>query len=185
MCDESVHFGIQQGIRLSRSNVLYYKHNDMEDLERILRQVQEKELRQPGGKLNRRFIITEGISEHCGDMAPLPHIIRLKQRYKYRLILDDSFGIGVLGATGRGSLEHWSIDQDQCDLFCASLDHATATVGGFCIGSNQVVDHQRLSGAGYGSLTHTPFALLSHSVLPTASGLLLTPATPTLAVCCL
>ena len=149
VCDDAVHFGIQQGIRLSRSNVLYYKHNDMEDLERILRQVQEKELRQPQGKLNRRFIITEGISEHCGDVAPLPHIIRLKQRYRYRLILDDSFAIGVLGNTGRGSLEHWSVDSEQCDLYCASLDHSTATVGGFCIGSNQVVDHQRLSGAGY------------------------------------
>ena len=148
VCDEAVHFGIQQGIRLSRSNVLYYKHNDMEDLERILNQVQEKDLRQPG-KLNRRFIITEGISEHCGDLAPLPHIVRLKQRYKYRLILDDSFALGVLGATGRGSLEHWSLDVEQCDLLCASLDHATATVGGFCIGSHQVVDHQRLSGAGY------------------------------------
>ena len=150
VCDEAVHFGIQQGIRLSRSNVLYYKHHDMEDLERILNQVQEKELRQTGSsRLNRKFIITEGISEHCGDIAPLPHILRLKQRYKYRLILDESFALGVLGATGRGSVEHWSVDVEQVDLLCASMDHAIASVGGFCIGSDQVVDHQRLSGAGY------------------------------------
>ena len=171
VCDEAVHFGIQQGIRLSRSNVLYYKHHDMEDLERILNQVQEKELRQTGNaKLNRKFIITEGISEHCGDIAPLPHIIRLKQRYKYRLILDESFAIGVLGATGRGSVEHWSIDTDAVDLLCASMDHALASVGGFCIGSQQVVDHQRLSGAGYWSVTllhlhWSSLVLLLHSDL--------------------
>ena len=148
VCDEAVNFGIQQGIRLSRSNVLYFKHNDMQDLERILSQVQEKELRHPS-KLNRRFIVTEGIALHSGDISPLPHIVRLKQRYKYRLILDDTLAIGVLGATGRGSLEHWAVGIEQCDLYCASMDGALATVGGFCIGAQQIVDHQRLSGAGY------------------------------------
>ena len=150
VCDEGCHFGIQQGIRLSRSNVLYYKHNDMDDLERILHQVQEKDMRgHSGSKLNRRFIITEGISSHHGTITPLPHIVRLKQRYKYRLILDDTMAVGVLGATGRGSLEQWAVDVEQCDMYCASMEAAFASVGGFCIGSKQVVDHQRLSGAGY------------------------------------
>ena len=150
VCDEGCHFGIQQGIRLSRSNVLYYKHNDMDDLERILHQVQEKDMRgHSGGKLNRRFIVTEGISQHHGTITPLPHIVRLKQRYKYRLILDDTMAVGVLGATGRGSVEHWAVDVNQCDMYCASMEASFASVGGFCIGSKQVVSHQRLSGAGY------------------------------------
>ena len=151
VCDEGCHFGIQQGIRLSRSNVLYYKHNDMDDLERILHQVQEKDLRgqSSGAKLNRRFIVTEGISQHHGTITPLPQIVRLKQRYKYRLILDDTMAVGVLGATGRGSLEHWAVDVAQCDMLCASMEAAFASVGGFCIGSKQIVSHQTLSGAGY------------------------------------
>ena len=169
VCDEGCHFGIQQGIRLSRSNVLYYKHNDMDDLERILHQVQEKDMRgQSGGKLNRRFIVTEGISQHHGTITPLPQIIRLKQRYKYRLILDDTMAVGVLGATGRGSLEQFAVDTEQCDMYCASMEASFASVGGFCIGSKQVVNHQRLSGAGYclpevdsRVLTDTGFRFLS------------------------
>ena len=149
VCDEGCHFGIQQGIRLSRSNVLYYKHNDMDDLERILHQVQEKDMRGHSGKLNRRFIVTEGISQHHGTITPLPHIVRLKQRYKYRLMLDDTMAVGVLGATGRGSLEQWAVDVNQCEFYCASMEASFASVGGFCIGAKQVVDHQRLSGAGY------------------------------------
>ena len=150
VCDEGCHFGIQQGIRLSRSNVLYFKHNDMDDLERILHQLQEKDMRgQSGGKLNRRFIVAEGISQHHGSITPLPHIVRLKQRYKYRLILDDTLAVGVLGATGRGSLEHFAVDVAQCDMYCASMEAAFASVGGFCIGSKEIVSHQRLSGAGY------------------------------------
>jgi len=57
--------------------------------------------------------------------------------------------IGALGTRGRGTLDHYNINADQCELFCASMDTAIASVGGFCVGSAQVVDHQRLSGAGY------------------------------------
>ena len=57
--------------------------------------------------------------------------------------------VGVLGKTGRGSIEHFAVDVEQCDMYCASMEAAFGSVGGFCIGSNQIVNHQRLSGAGY------------------------------------
>lgn len=149
ICDESAHFGIQQGINLSRSNVLYYKHNDMEDLERILSDVDEKHLANPGQKLTRRFIVAEGISEYHGDVCPLNKLVQLKNKYKYRLILDDSLAFGVLGSAGRGTPDHFNIKMQEISFYVVTCDKTLSTVGGLCMGEKAVIDHQRLSGAGY------------------------------------
>jgi len=149
ICDEGAHFGIQQGILLSRSNVLYFRHNDMNDLERVLQEVREKDFARGSHKLNRRFIIVEGISQYHGDICNLKKVVELKNKYKYRVLLDDSLAVGVLGATGRGSPEHWGIPVKEIEILTGTLDGALASVGGFCIGAHRVVDHQRLSGVGY------------------------------------
>lgn len=148
--DEAVHWGIQQGLTLSRSNVLYFKHNDMADLERVLQQLEEREKQRPKSSLVRKFIVVEGVYQNLGDLAPLDKVVELKKRYRFRVIVDDSAGIGVLGATGRGAMEHWGLSLQDVDIYSATLDGAIASVGGFCIGkSPEVVDHQRLSGLGY------------------------------------
>lgn len=149
VCDDGVHYGIKQGIELSRSNVLYFKHNDVNDLERILQDVREKDLVSSKKKLYRRFVIVEGISQNFGDICPLDKVHELCEDYKYRLILDDSLALGVLGKTGKGSPEHFGIKPITIDAICASLDATLATTGGICVGSAQLVDHQRLSGLGY------------------------------------
>jgi len=128
---------------------LYYKHNDMVDLKRTLDYVREKDRKNPSRKLNRRFIITEGIFQYHGDIAPLDTILQYKKEYKYRVILDDSLGIGVLGNSGRGTPEHFGIPVKDIECYCCGLDHALGTSGGFCAGTSEVVDGQRLSGAGY------------------------------------
>jgi len=71
------------------------------------------------------------------------------RKYKYRVILDDSFGIGVLGATGRGTLEHHGMSPSDVTAVVGSMGAALGSVGGFCAGAFEVVDHQRLAGAGY------------------------------------
>ena len=106
--DDGVHYGIKQGIELSRSNVLYFKHNDMQDLERVLQDVREKDL-VSNRKLNRRFIVVEGLYQNYGDVCALDKVYDLAIDYKYRLILDDSLAFGVLGKTGRGTPEHFHI----------------------------------------------------------------------------
>lgn len=148
ICDEGVNFGIQQGMNLSRSNVLYFKHNDMEDLKRTLNSIAEKE-KSRRKNLTRRFIVVEGIYQYYGDMAPLKRIVELCNQFKYRVILDDSMAFGVLGKSGRGSVEHWGLRMDQVDIWCCTMDASLASVGGVCLGNKQVIDHQRLSGAGY------------------------------------
>lgn len=71
------------------------------------------------------------------------------QRYKYRLVVDESLSLGVLGPTGRGAAEHYGLSPGQVEIVGASLGAALSSVGGFCAGDREVVDHQRLSGLGY------------------------------------
>lgn len=147
--DEGIYWGLQQGVYLSRAHTVFFKHNDMEDLKRVLESIRVKDQKTSGEPLNRRFIIVEGIYQNFGDMVNLKRIIELKNEYKYRVILDDTMALGVLGKKGRGSIDHWDVKVEDVDILCAGLDATVATTGGFCIGSHQVVDHQRLSGAGY------------------------------------
>lgn len=72
-------------------------------------------------RLNRRFIVVEGISQNLGDIAPLDQIFKLKERFKYRLVLDESLSFGVLGDTGRGAAEHFGLKPGQIEIVAASM----------------------------------------------------------------
>ncbi|KAL7275829.1 serine palmitoyltransferase component [Rhizina undulata] len=146
VADEAVNFSIQKGLQISRSTIRWYKHNDMEDLERLLEKIRKEMAKKP---LTRRFIVTEGLFENTGDMVDLPKIIELKQRFKYRLILDETYSFGILGRTGRGVAEHQNVDPMSVDMLVGSLSHAICAGGGFCAGSDAIVDHQRISSSAY------------------------------------
>jgi hypothetical protein len=75
--------------------------------------------------------------------------IELKYKYKVRIILEESMSFGVLGATGKGVTEHFNIETSKIDCIAAALGNAMGSIGGFACGSRYVIDHQRLSGAGY------------------------------------
>ncbi|RMZ53755.1 hypothetical protein APUTEX25_003894 [Auxenochlorella protothecoides] len=149
VCDEAVNYSIQTGCSLSRARLLTFKHNDLADLQRVLEKVaaEDKRSRKP---LNRRFIVVEGIYASLGDMAPLKELMALKeQKFKYRLIVDESLSLGVLGQHGRGAADHFGIPPTAVEIVGASLGTALACIGGFCSGNREMVDHQRLSGLGY------------------------------------
>ena len=124
----------------------WYEHNDMEDQERVLQRVVKEGQGKP---LTRRFIITEGLFENIGDMVDLPKLVELKMRYKFRIILDETWSYGVLGQTGRGVTEHQNVDPMQVDMIVGGLAGALASGGGFCASTDEVVEHQRLSAAAY------------------------------------
>lgn len=149
--DEAVYEPLMTGVYLSRANVQWFKHNDMEDLERVLNdlQLQDKKLgRKPNAQ--RRFIVVEGLYKNLGTIAPLDRIVQLKHKYHYRLILDESFSFGTLGKTGRGALEHYHLQpMYDAEIVTVALENSLGSVGGVTIGNEEVVDHQRLSGAGY------------------------------------
>ncbi|KAL4530227.1 hypothetical protein Ndes2437B_g03737 [Nannochloris sp. 'desiccata'] len=148
VADEGCNYAIRNGCSLSRARVLYFKHNDVADLQRILEQIAAEDRKQ-SRPLNRRFVIVEGVYANTGEVAPLAEIAILKNKFKYRLIVDDSVGLGVLGASGRGAIEEAGLNADDVEIVAASLGNSLATIGGFCAGDREIVDHQRLSGAGY------------------------------------
>ncbi|TIA07794.1 PLP-dependent transferase [Aureobasidium pullulans] len=140
VADEACNYSICNGLRISRSKIYWYRHNDMEDLARILAKIVKD-----SKTISRRFIVTEGLFDIVGDMVHLPEIIKLKREYKFRLILDESNSIGVLGRTGRGVTEAYNVDISQVDILGGSLSGPFAAAGGFCASSREVVEHQRIN----------------------------------------
>lgn len=148
--DEAVNFSIQKGLDASRSTIYYYKHNDMADLERLLIDQQKKDLMNPSKSAkSRRFLVAEGIYMNTGEICPLPEMVALRSKYKLRLFLDESISFGTLGMTGHGLTEHFNVKGCEVDLISAGMEGALASIGGFCVGSSFIVEHQRLSGLGY------------------------------------
>ncbi|XP_071954415.1 serine palmitoyltransferase 1-like isoform X2 [Antedon mediterranea] len=164
-CDKGVNFSIQMGLLASRSALRFYKHNDMEDLERLLQEQAEEDKKNPKkAKVTRRFIVTEALFINYGDIAPLPKLVEFKFKYKVRIFLEESLSLGVLGDSGKGLTEHYNIPVSNVDLICASLENSFGTTGGFCAGTQYVVDHQVLSGSGYCFSASLPPLLASSSL---------------------
>jgi serine palmitoyltransferase len=144
--DEGVHWAVQNGLQLSRSTVVYFKHNDMASLASTLEKLTHGNKRT---EKIRRYIVVEAIYQNSGQIAPLDEIVRLKEKYRFRVILEESHSFGVLGKSGRGLAEHYGVPIEKIDIITAGMGNALATDGGFCTGSIRVVDHQRLSSSGY------------------------------------
>jgi serine palmitoyltransferase len=150
LVDEACSEPILTGCNLSRSTVHFFKHNDMNDLRCILESIADDDKRLKRDTLQqRRFIIVEGIFRNTGDICPLSEIVRLKEEFCYRMILDETLSFGTMGKSGRGVTELFSVNPSDVDIIILSLDTTLASVGGVCVGTREIVDHQRLSGAGY------------------------------------
>jgi 8-amino-7-oxononanoate synthase len=128
--DKMDHASIIDGCRLSFSEVKKYRHNDMEDLERLLQQYNEK------GKL----IITDGVFSMEGDIVNLPGVVKLAKKYGARVMVDDAHGIGVLGKAGRGTAEHFDLEDD-VDLIMGTYSKSLASIGGFIAASEEVIHY--------------------------------------------
>ncbi|XP_052464562.1 serine palmitoyltransferase 1 isoform X2 [Carassius gibelio] len=163
--DEAACFSIQKGLQASRSFVKHFKHNDMEDLERLLKEQEIEDQKNPRkARVIRRFIVVEGLYINTADVCPLPDLVRLKYRYKVRIFLEESMSFGVLGEHGRGVTEHFGVNIDDIDLISANMENALASIGGFCCGRSFVIDHQRLSGQGYCFSASLPPMLASAAI---------------------
>ena len=130
LIDKMNHASIIDGCRLSFSEIKKYRHNDMEDLERLLQQYNDK------GKL----IVVDGVFSMEGDIADLPNIVKLAREYGARVMVDDAHGIGVLGRTGRGTAEHFGLE-DEVDLIMGTYSKSLASIGGFIAASEEVIHY--------------------------------------------
>ncbi|CAI5725523.1 unnamed protein product [Hyaloperonospora brassicae] len=148
--DDGCNDSILVGANLARCTVHYYKHNNLEDLERVLRNVRDGDKKKNrGSDCQRRYVVTEALFRNHGDMIDLPKVVALCDKYFFRLFLDESFSFGVLGTSGRGLTQHYGMDVSEVAIICSSLAGSAASVGGFSTGSQEVVDFQRINSAGY------------------------------------
>jgi serine palmitoyltransferase len=154
---------MQKGIQISRSNVYYFKHNDMEDLERVVKKIQE-ERNMKKLPLRRQFICVEGIYANIGDICNLPEILKIKEKYKFRLLIEESFSLGVLGSRGAGVIDHFNVSPSDVEIIVATMANSFGSGGGFCAGSKEIVEHQRLSGQAYTYSASLPAMLTVASI---------------------
>lgn len=130
--DRENHACLYDGARLSYGDMKKYRHNDMEDLARLL----ERDKDNNKGKI----IVTDGVFSMSGHIAKLPEIVALAKRYGARVIVDDAHATGVLGAHGRGTAEHFGLE-DEVDLIVGTFSKSFASVGGFVVGARQVINY--------------------------------------------
>jgi glycine C-acetyltransferase len=132
--DELNHGSIIDGVRLTRADRAIYRHNDMEDLSRVL---SEAEKHDP--EYRRILIITDGVFSMDGDIAPLDRIAKLADEHHAMLYVDDAHGEGVLGEGGRGIVSHFKLDHEKVHVEMGTFSKAYGTVGGHISGSTDLV----------------------------------------------
>ncbi|NWF75209.1 MAG: pyridoxal phosphate-dependent aminotransferase family protein [Nitrospirae bacterium] len=130
LIDKMDHASIIDGCRLSFGDIRKFKHNDILDLERVLKEYDEK------GKL----IVVDGVFSMEGDIVKLPEILQLAKKYSARLMVDDAHGIGVLGNTGRGTAEHFNLE-NEVDIIMGTYSKSLASIGGFIAGDEDIIHY--------------------------------------------
>ena len=133
LLDRTAHASCIDGARLSHGTVVRFRHNDSGHLEGLLKEYSGK---------NGILVVVNGVYSITGEIAPLREIIALKQRYDFRLLVDDAHGTGVLGANGRGTAEYLGVE-DGVDLVVGSFGKSFASTGGFVVGPQAVIDFIR------------------------------------------
>jgi len=129
--DELNHASIIDGCRLSRAEIVRYKHLDMNDLEDKLKQYSNK---------RRKLIVSDGVFSMDGDIAPLNELIEIANKYDAILMIDDAHGEGVLGRNGRGIVDHFNA-HNKVDIEVGTLSKAFGVIGGFVAGSQRLIEY--------------------------------------------
>lgn len=114
--------------------------------------------------LRRQFIIVEGVNQNTGQICPLIELVKLKEEHRYRLIVEESLSLGVLGSRGGGVADFLNINPKKIDILIASLSNAFCSAGGICAGSREIVEHQRLSGQSYTFSASMPALVIFHFI---------------------
>ncbi len=130
--DRENHASIVEGTQVALGDTLRFRHNDMEDLERILKNTRQK--------YEGAMIIADGVFSMSGDILNLPKIIEIAKRYNCKVYVDDAHGLGVLGELGQGTGHHFGVNQD-VDLVMGTFSKSFASMGGFIAGTADVVHY--------------------------------------------
>ena len=134
ICDDRDHASIVDGRRLSFATQLKYKHNDMEDLEKMIQKCEPDRV---------KLVVVDGVFSMEGDLCKLPEIVELKKKYKnVAIMVDEAHGIGVFGKQGRGVCNHFGLTKD-VDLIMGTFSKSLASIGGFIAADSSVINWLR------------------------------------------
>ena len=149
ICDDRDHASIVDGRRLSFATQLHYKHNDMEDLERVLKRLPHEAI---------KLIVVDDVFSREGDLAKLPEIVELKHKYNCSIMVDEAHGLGVFGDQGRGVCHHFGL-QDDVDIIMGTFSKSLASIGGFVAADWDIINYLRHTARTYiFSASDTPAA---------------------------
>ena len=149
ICDDRDHASIVDGRRLAFAKQLHYKHNDMDDLERVLERLPREAV---------KLIVVDGVFSMEGDLAKLPEIVALKKKYNCSIMVDEAHGIGVFGRQGRGVCDHFGV-ADDIDLIMGTFSKSLASIGGFIASDFDTINYLRHTSRTYiFSASNTPAA---------------------------
>jgi len=145
--DKLDHASILDGVKFSGAEMKRFRHNDPGSLDRILARIPAEK-----GKL----VIVDGVFSMEGDICPLPEIVRSCKKHGARLIVDDAHGTGVLGKHGRGTCEHFGLENGEVDLIVGTCSKSFASVGGFVVGDEDIIHY----------IKHTSRSMIFSAALP-------------------
>lgn len=154
--DEFIHNSALAGIKLSGAARRFFRHNDTAHLEELLVDFT--------GKFRRILVIVEGIYSMDGDIADLPRLVELRSRYGFWLMVDEAHALGVLGASGHGTHEHFGIDPTNVDIWMGTLSKTTSSCGGYVAGSAALATVLKGSAGGFIYSVGLPPALAAGAV---------------------
>jgi glycine C-acetyltransferase len=143
--DEYNHVSIREGMRLSGARRYSYHHRDLDHLEKLLRQ----------SDATSKIIVTDGVFSQDGDIAPIPDLLRLAERWDAMVYVDDAHGTGVLGASGGGVLDHFSATSERL-IYMATLSKAYGSIGGYIASHALITEILRMSCPAYGFTATLP-----------------------------
>ncbi len=153
LSDELNHASIIDGCRLTKAKVIRFKHSDMEDLEKQAKAARES------GEYNKIMVITDGVFSMDGDIAKLPEIVEIAERYDLITYVDDAHGSGVLGK-GAGTVKHFGLS-DRVDFQIGTLSKAIGVVGGYVAGKRELIEWLKVRSRPFLFSTATPPAIVA------------------------
>ena len=143
--DEYNHISIREGMRLSGARRYSYRHLDLDHLETLLRR----------SSATSKIIVTDGVFSQDGDIAPIPDLLRLAERWDAMVYVDDAHGTGVLGASGGGVLEHFKAASERL-IYMGTLSKAYGSIGGYIAAHGLITEVLRVSCPAYGFTATLP-----------------------------
>jgi serine palmitoyltransferase len=141
--DELNHSSLVYGARVSGANIKVFKHNDMKDLEQVLRDSISQGQPRTHRPWKKILVVIEGLYSMEGNICNLPGVVELKKKYKFYIYLDEAHSVGAMGPNGRGICDYYGVDPNEIDILMGTFTKSFGAAGGYLAASQSIINHIR------------------------------------------